>query len=569
MMKDKKTILSFLSSRKYSGRIKGVYIGIVLIFISLIGKFFYIQFVKQGDLKDILNKQYYYVETLKDKNYKLFDKNGEKFFKYSRNYYAVIDPAFYMRYNINKDEFNIKKAKYILRECNKNYIFPDEVEEYKYTGKIKYEIDKSCYDKLKSLKDIKGFYVYLYDKSNLKENWNIISVMDRANNLKDSSMKQEGTLERTMENIRKNNQVDKVVIGKNLTSEDTFNKDIKGNDNLNFRLTLDKEIQTSVEKIIRDEKYNSYKDIGVLLMESDTGKILAMANKDDRHPNINIGASSNSGYFPGSIFKVVTSAAALDNNIVWVDKMYKRNSNIKEHNNKKRMTLREGFIMSSNDVFYQVGEEVGFNNIYKYANKFNLTNPILGLQDEVSGKFEISNKIHRDEIKHAAIGQKIRITPLEALNIPNVIINKGQLVKPYIIDAIVDDNNKEIKNIQTKKEKVIKNSTAKLLENMMIDVVEDKEGTGTKAKVKGVKVGGKTGTSEYYEVNNGKRKKHSDGWFVGFFKLNEKKYSAVVLVRDIDWVKISQGGKEEDGGSTAAPIFSQIITNLKENSMLK
>lgn len=569
MMRYKKTMLSFLSPRKYSTRIKGVYIGIIVIFVSLIGRFFYIQFFKQKDLRDILNKQYYYVETLKDKNYKLFDKNGERFFKYSRDYYAVIDPAFYMTYNINKNQSDIKKAKYILREYNKDYIFPDECEEYKYTCKIKYKIDKSCYDKLKRLKSIKGFYVYLYDKSNLKENWNIISIMDRANNLKDSSMKQAGTLERTMEKMRRNNQVDKVVIGKNLISEDIFNKDVKGNNNLNFRLTLDKQIQTLVEKIIRNQKYKSYKDIGVILMESTTGKILAMANKNDRNPNINIGASSNNGYFPGSIFKVVTSAAALDNNIVWVDKIYNRNFNIKEHNNKKKMTLREGFIISSNDVFYQIGEEIGFNSIYKYAKKFNLTKSILGLQDEVSGKFEVSNKIYKDEIKHAAIGQKIRITPLEAINIPNVIINNGHLVKPYIIDAVVDDNNKEIKNIQTKKEKIIKNSTAKLLENMMIDVVEDKEGTGTKAKVKGVKVGGKTGTSEYYEVNNKKRKKHSDGWFVGFFKLNEKKYSAVVLVRDIDWVKISQGGKEEDGGSTAAPIFSEIITNLKENNMLK
>ncbi|WP_185903737.1 penicillin-binding transpeptidase domain-containing protein [Hathewaya massiliensis] len=520
-------------------------------------------------LKSKVNSQFFYTENMKDRNYKLIDKNGKEFIEYEKKYFAVIDTGFYLTYNKNKENDNIKKAKYILRDYKKEYNLPDEIEDRDFNKKIKYEINKETYDKLKEVSDIKGFYIYDYNQSKLEKNWNIVSIMDSANNLKDSSLKSKGTLEKTMLDIRKENEVDKILVQKEL---DTHGKKVilkNSNENLNFRLTLDKDIQSHLENIIRSENFKNYKDVGVILMESETGKILSMAQKDDNKPNINIGAASNNGYFPASIFKIVTATSAIDNNISHMDKIYKRNKDIKEYNNRENMSLKEGLIYSSNDIFYQVGEEVGFNNIYKYAKKFGLLDTVLGLQDEKNGKFEVDREnVSRDEVRHSAIGQKIRITPIEAINIPNVIINSGKFVRPYIIDAIVDENNKIIKNIDNNSEKVIKNSTAKIMENAMIDVVEDSEGTGHKAKVKGVRIGGKTGTSEYYEIKDGKRQKFSDGWFTGFFRINNKNYSMVVLVRDIDWVKRKDGGKEEDGGNTAAPIFKKIVENFNEKNLL-
>jgi len=85
----------------------------------------------------------------------------------------------------------------------------------------------------------------------------------------------------------------------------------------------------------------------------------------------------------------------------------------------------------------------------------------------------------------------------------------------------------------------------------MVDVVNN--GTGKQAYIKGMSIGGKTGTSEYYE----KDKKYSDGWFVGFFDLEGKSYSMVVFVKNIDVVK-------EAGGNTAAPIFKEIINAIKK-----
>lgn len=568
MLREKKTMLLFLPPRKYEHRIKKICLFLSSIFLLLIVRYLYVMVFEGEQLKSKVNSQFFYTENMKDRNYKLIDKNGKEFIEYEKKYFAVIDTGFYLTYNKNKENDNIKKAKYILRDYKKEYNLPDEIEDRDFNKKIKYEINKETYDKLKEVSDIKGFYIYDYNQSKLEKNWNIVSIMDSANNLKDSSLKSKGTLEKTMLDIRKENEVDKILVQKEL---DTHGKKVilkNSNENLNFRLTLDKDIQSHVENIIRSENFKNYKDVGVILMESETGKILSMAQKDDNKPNINIGATSNNGYFPASIFKIVTATSAIDNNISHMDKIYKRNKDIKEYNNRENMSLKEGLIYSSNDIFYQVGEEVGFNNIYKYAKKFGLLDTVLGLQDEKNGKFEVDREnVSRDEVRHSAIGQKIRITPIEAINIPNVIINSGKFVRPYIIDAIVDENNKIIKNIDNNSEKVIKNSTAKIMENAMIDVVEDSEGTGHKAKVKGVRIGGKTGTSEYYEIKDGKRQKFSDGWFTGFFRINNKDYSMVVLVRDIDWVKRKDGGKEEDGGNTAAPIFKEIVENLNEKNL--
>ncbi|CAM2984701.1 penicillin-binding transpeptidase domain-containing protein [Hathewaya histolytica] len=570
MLKEKKSILFFLPPRKYENRLITVSIILIMVFLFFIGRYAYIVIIEGEQLKSKANNQFYYSESIIDRNYKLLDRNGKDLISYDKKYFAVIDPSFYIRFNPDKNNDNIKKAKYILRDFNKTYNFPDELKKLDYGKKLKYEVDEETYDKLNQITSIKGFYMYSYDKSKLEKDWNILSIMDNANNYLDSSPKSSGTLEKTMFDIRKENRSDRVLVQKEVDNK--LYKEVvkKEENNLNFRLTLDKDIQKVVEGVIREKGLETYKDIGVILMESSTGKILSMAQKDDKRPNINIGAASNHGYFPGSIFKIITAAAGIDKNITSINKVYKRDKNIKEYNGFNSLSLKQSIIQSSNDILYQLGEEVGFKNIYDYSKKFGLLTPMLGLQDEVSGDFEVDlNHVSRDEVRHSAIGQKIRITPLQAINIPNIIVNKGNFVRPYIIDSIVDDNNKEVKEIHTVAEKVIKNSTAKTLENTMIQVVEAENGTGRNAKVKGVKVGGKTGTSEYYEIKDGKRIKHSDGWFAGFFNLKGKNYSMVILVRDIDWMKKSSGGKEEDGGSVAAPIFKDIVEILKEKNLLK
>ena len=195
--------------------------------------------------------------------------------------------------------------------------------------------------------------------------------------------------------------------------------------------------------------------------------------------------------------------------------------------------------------------------MYDYAEKQGLLHKVLNLQQEGIGDFGVDiSSGDPGEKSHTAIGQKTRITPLEAISIPNTVINNGIYVQPSIIDAYVDDNNKMLEEFTPKIARVLKEQTAKTVKSHMIDVVN--KGTGTMAYIEGMNIGGKTGTTEYFV----KGKEYSDGWFVGFFNLKKKNYSVVVFVENIELSKI-EGLNSQGGGDTAAPIFKEVVNSLK------
>ncbi|SQB91674.1 peptidoglycanglycosyltransferase [Clostridium tetanomorphum] len=140
----------------------------------------------------------------------------------------------------------------------------------------------------------------------------------------------------------------------------------------------------------------------------------------------------------------------------------------------------------------------------------------------------------------------------------NTVINNGNYVKPQIIDAYVDKDNKELQTIGVEESKVISPYTVNTIKDIMKEVVE--RGTGRLAKVKGLEMGGKTGSTERIEVikskdNNEEKKEYSDGWFIGYFKAKDKYYSAIVFVKNID-------KNTEGGGNTAAPIFKDVVEKV-------
>jgi cell division protein FtsI/penicillin-binding protein 2 len=224
-----------------------------------------------------------------------------------------------------------------------------------------------------------------------------------------------------------------------------------------------------------------------------------------------------------------------------------------KHGNGYKYTHGGAYYDSSNDIYAQIGTRVGLENIYDYAKKQGLLNRVLNLYLENNVDVDLSTM--NGNISQSAIGQTDRITPLQAINIPNTVINKGIYVQPSIIEAYVNDTNEILEEVNYKTSRVLKSETAESMKYFMMDVVT--KGTGKQAYIEGMDIGGKTGTTEYYDTG----KKHSDGWFVGFFNLNGKNYSMVVFVPDID---INIAGKDdEEGGTTAAPIFKEIVEVLK------
>ncbi|MBU3111392.1 penicillin-binding transpeptidase domain-containing protein [Clostridium lacusfryxellense] len=540
----------------------------ILLFCLLVWRIANYMYFKSSPLKSMFNAQYTIDETY-GLRYKLTDCNGEDLLNHVINYYAIIDPVDYLRFNEYTSKYDMQALIITLRNYNKNY----DLEKIKGTGsgdKLRYKIDEVTYNKLKDIKKVKGFYAFKSNDIVNNENWKIENVLintkynkNVGGGLYKSVSKSDNSLEMQLIAKTKNNKLTKIRFSKGVNGEIADGTIIKPKNNVNVRLTINKEIQAKIEDILHDKEYEKYGQIGVILMESGSGKIRAMSQKNDNESNINMGQPGTNGALPGSIFKVIVEQAGLDMNLITNNEITTVNPALFKgdtHNYKGRtqFTVGEALRDSLNNIFAQIGYKIGFENMYEYARKQGMLSKVLNLQQEESGKFDgdVSLSSEKDVIHQTSIGQKMRITPLEALSIPSTIINDGIYVQPSIVDAYINDNNVVVENITPKSSRVLKTETAQEVKSDMLDVVNN--GTGVQTKIQGMNIGGKTGTTEYEED----KKKGSDGWFVGFFTIKNINFSMVVFVKNIDLGQ-KEGIGSQGGGDTAAPIFKKVINVLK------
>lgn len=530
-----------------------------VVFLVLSFKVFEIQHFEYGKLSVMANSQYSYAENTTDAKFKLFDSEGKELLNYNKKYYAVICPDIFRRDNENVNSEQILTLVYTLRNYNKDYdILKSKV--LNESQKIYYEVDESTYDKLKKLNNIKGFYTYEYTPVDRSGVWKIENLLISPNRTKDNSKKSKNSLEMQLYEKTQYNKNPQIVFQKDVNNNIIGQTKNIGKDNVNVRLTLNKKMEENIKSILNSYKYKKFSQIGVVLMEADTGDIRAIIQKDDTKPNVNLGVSTNHGFFPGSIFKVIVEEAGLDENKISPLDTF-TSSGLYEKENKEDdhgiYTPEQAFVVSSNDVFSQIGAKVGFKSFYDNSKIQGLFKKVLNFDEEKYGAFETKNpKVSDGSLGLASIGQNIRITPIEAISIPNTVINEGVYVEPHIIDSYVDNNNNVIKKMEYKSKQILKGSTADEMKNQMINVV--KNGTGKSAYLKDVEIGGKTGTTQRMEVSKKDKsiEEHSDGWFAGFFNINDKKYSMIVFVQDIN-------KDDESAGNTAVPIFKDIVSKLK------
>lgn len=547
-----------MDSKIFKKRICIIRVVFILIFVLLTLRIFIYQYINAKDLKTIAENQYQYKEKVSELNYLLLDCNGKDLLTYSNEYYAVIDPYSFKfnNYYTKKDELYALNV--TLKNYNKEYNL-DNIDFQKKSEKIKWIIDETTYNKLTKIKGIKGFYIYRYVKVDRENKWwsveNILTNSYKIDPKGQKIDKDKDSLEYMLKDKTANNKYVYSMLKKDVNGNVYKEHVTSSKDNIHIRTTLDKYLQDKIKEILNNEPHNSYEQIGVVLMESDTGKIRAMVQKDDTNPNVNLGISTNHGFFPGSIFKVIVEEAGLETGKISLNKKYRLNTNLslryKGHEREEVMDCGEALIQSSNDIYAQIGIDVGIKDIKNFSEKQGFTNKVLNLDEETHGFFEGNDK-EAGDVELTSFGQKQRITPIEAISIPNTVINKGVYVKPYIIDSYVNQDNVTIEECNTVKSKVFSETTANILRNQMLEVVKSSRGTGKQAYLNDIIVGGKTGTAEREEGKN----KFYDGWFAGFFTIDKKNYSMVVFVKNI--------GSDKGGGSTAAPIFKEIVQETKE-----
>lgn len=357
----------------------------------------------------------------------------------------------------------------------------------------------------------------------------------------------------------------------------------------NLTLTIDINIQTLAEKYLEQACItNKCVDGGnVIIMDPNSGDILAMAT----YPNYNLNtpfepnetlsktwdslstsaqnealqkmwkntAISNT-YEPGSVFKVVVASAALEENLSESDianvfycsgaqEVADRKIHCANTAGHKYQSLRQALQNSCNPAFIQLGQKIGVNTLYKYFEAFGFFEKTgIETSGETSGIFHEINKVGPVELATISFGQRFTITPLQMVSAVSAISNNGILMKPRIVKEVTNTDTGTVTTVDTKQiRQVISSETAQTMLSMMESVVTD--GGGKYGQVAGYSVAGKTGTSEATEGSTA-------GYVSSFVGVAPADDPQLVVLLTL----YNPQGNDHFGGHIAAPVVSQILS---------
>lgn len=360
--------------------------------------------------------------------------------------------------------------------------------------------------------------------------------------------------------------------------------------------TIDEYIQYVVEKYLAQAvEQNDVKERGCcIVMDVNTGGILAMANKSDFNPNDPFtiydtkkleeiekitdeterkkaktqaqyaqwrNKCVSDTYEPGSVFKIITGSAALEENIISTAETYfcpgyikiaDRKISCHEENGHGTQTLAEAYMNSCNPAFITIGQKLGVKLFTQYRKSFGLDNLTgIDLPGESSPIVHSAKNMGVVELASESFGQSFSITPIQFITAISAAVNGGYLYQPHIAKQIIDSDGNIVENLEHEaKRQVVSEDTSKLIREYLEKVVSD--GTGKNAYVAGFKVGGKTGTSE---------KLTSDGQSgriasFGAIAPSDKPQIAVLMLLDEPQVYNPFGGR------LAAPMVGKILEEI-------
>ncbi len=348
--------------------------------------------------------------------------------------------------------------------------------------------------------------------------------------------------------------------------EDLSRKAVKGK---NVVLTIDINAQKILEKALADgvTKFKGKSAVGII-ENPNTGEIIAMANIPNFDPNHYNYFDSyrlrnraiTDRYEPGSTMKSVTMAMLLDNGLVNGDakvntengKFRYKTVTIRDDHKYPWLTVKEVLEHSSNIGMIKLSEKISPDEFYLYLRNFGFGNVTgIKLPGETSGSLKKPTSFTAVSKPFMSIGYEIAVTPIQVANAYSAIVNGGKLYHPFVIKAVKDGAKIISRNRPELIRTVINSKTSKILRAWLTGVV--KEGTAQAAQVKGLTIGGKTGTSQKLI---GKKYSHSQYYtsFVGFFPAEKPKLVCYIMV--------DSPQKSKYGGTVAAPIFKNVVEGL-------
>lgn len=365
------------------------------------------------------------------------------------------------------------------------------------------------------------------------------------------------------------------VDGKARPIYDSGNLYIEPQDGSTIRLTIDATIQEIVEKAMREcYEVNKAQAVHALVMDVYTGAVLAMCSKPDYDPNdppreqldalqslMRIRLISDS-YEPGSTFKILTAAAALDSGVTTPEDGFYCSGKIKVDGDTikcwgsphKAETMAQALQNSCNPVFVELALRMGTQRFYQYLHAFGLGSKTnIDLQGEESGILIPVNSVKNVDLARIGFGQSVAVTPIQLLTAACSVLNGGRLMRPYLLKEAVSPDGTVLYRTSPKVVSTpISEETSLIMRKLLEDVVA--VGGAKNARIPGYRIGGKTGTAQVYKDGRIVRNVHI-GSFLGFAPADDPRIALLVIVDEADT-------PVDYGGTTAAPFARQILEDV-------
>lgn len=584
----------------YIKKIKTIFIVVILIFILLIGRIGFLQFVQGGYLKELAYQQQAINQIISPKRGSIYDSTGKVLATSASVDTITINPNKIIDSNEDNEKTKQLKEKVTKAFCDIFELnYEETLEKVNSTSQVETiakKVEQDKVDKLKAWMEENDISVGINIDEDTKRYYPHSTVLSQVLGSCGSDNQGLSGIEYEWDSILSGSP-GKIVSSKNARQEEIPNAEetyIPAENGSDLTLTIDFKIQSIVEKYLKQAVDNNDIENGgnCIVMNPKTGDILAMStypNYDLNQPftpneylsktynSLDTEEKSNAIYKmwsnksvselyePGSVFKLITASAALEENITKTDisgDFYCSGSeNVdgvqincwRNYNPHVSQSLRQALQNSCNPAFIQLGTRIGTSTLYKYYKAFGFFDKTnVDLPGEAESLFIAENEVKPVERATISFGQRFSITPIQMISAISAIANDGILMKPRIVKSITNTDTGAVTTIDTEEvRQVISSDTASKIKSMMQSVVE--KGTGGRAAVTGYTVGGKTGTSEPRAG-----REDIDGYVATYVAISPVEDTQVVLLLNL----YKPPKNNHQGGTLAGPVVSQMLTEI-------
>lgn len=525
---------------------------VTIILLALIMRLYFIQIVQEDKFSELTQRQHRYKVNHMSSRGTIYDRNGEPLTNVEDTILLFVDNSM-----INQQVLS-----------SMQHIVEEDLEIFGENNGTKYKVLKvnNCHKEVMSniLSTYFTYPIQIYKRYyDSQPAAHIVGYVNQWNN------KGATGLEKSFESVLNSSQPEiyaTVDATNNIIPGLGFQVENITKPNGSIITSLDIQLQKKIEDILKENNKNG----SAIVLEAKSGDILTCANYPTFNPNsISMYLESENeelfnraiqvGYPPGSIFKIIVAAAALETGIVDSDTSFFCNGQeeingvkIKCSSYKKgghgALNLEEAFTHSCNSAFIQLGIQTGSEAILKMSKKFGISKTTgIRLIEEYLGNLPTPDEVKGAGIGNLSVGQgELLVTPLQVAKMTAIIANDGIDYGVNLVHTIIDHNNKSTDITNKINQRILSKKTAKILKKFMKKTVE--EGTANNlGKIFSWEGAGKTGSAESVYRN----KEVTHAWFTGYIPYDQPKYIITVFIED---------GKS--GRQAAVPIFKKIAEVL-------